>query len=243
MLTITQVDYIRKLYFDEGKTFAQIKTITGRNYRTIKKYVEQEKFNESSHQVKRKNRSDVLRPIIRGWLQEVKARHVKQRHTAVRVYERLKEEYPELLAVSARTVSTLVREEKLQVFGPSKAYLRLQHPGGEAQVDFGHFWGFYQGKYCKLCHLALSFPKSNAGFALVTRSETRETLLERLVNLFSFIGFVPSCIWFDQMSTAALRTRDEKGHIVACEMLTRFSNHYGFTAKFCNPQSGHEKGN
>ena len=58
--------------------------------------------------------------------------------------------------------------------------------------------------------LILSFPKSNAGFAVVTRSETREALLEGLVTIFNFIGYVPNTIWFDQMSSVALRTRDEK---------------------------------
>lgn len=243
MLTITHVDYIRDLYFSEGKTYAEINQITGRNYRTIKKYVLQEDFNLTTHQVLRPNRSEVLRPIIHQWLQEDQRRPPKQRHTATRIFARLQQEHPEILQVSRRTVSTMVREEKRKVFGGTKAYLNLAHPGGEAQVDFGHLYAYEQSIYTKFCYLVLSFPKSNAGFAVLTRSETREALLEGLIQLFTFIGFVPTNIWFDQMSSAALRSRNDQGRVVACEPLIRFANHYGFRATFCNPNSGHEKGN
>ncbi|MFS8542173.1 MAG: hypothetical protein LOD89_08795 [Tissierellales bacterium] len=104
MLTITQVNYIRELYYLEGKNFADICKMTGKNYRTVKKYVEKEDFNENPHKAKRPNKSDVLRPIINKWLSEDKSRHRKQRHTAKRIYDRLKEEYPNLLKVSERTI-------------------------------------------------------------------------------------------------------------------------------------------
>ena len=91
--------------------------------------------------------------------------------------------------------------------------------------------------------LVLSFPKSNAGFTIATRSQTREALLEGLVTIFNFIGYVPSAIWFDQMSSVALRTRDEKGIVKPSDFIMRFASHYGFSIKLCNPNSGNEKGN
>ena len=91
VLTITQVNYIRDLYFLEGKSISEICRMTEKNYRTIKKYIEQEDFNPKEHKVKRPNKSDALRPIINKWLTEDKFRHHKQRHTAKRIYDRLKE--------------------------------------------------------------------------------------------------------------------------------------------------------
>jgi len=243
VLTITQVNYIRELYFLEGKTCSEISNMTGKNYRTIKKYIEMEDFNENYHSAKRPNKSDVLKPIINKWLTEDKSRHHKQRHTAKRIYDRLREEHPEVLKVSDRTVRNIVKEEKEKVYGTDNAYLLLKHLGGEAQVDFGMFEAFENGSLKKFHKLILSFPKSNAGFAVVTRSETREALLEGLVTIFNFIGHVPSSIWFDQMSTAALRTRDELGFIKIADPMMRFANHYGFSVKICNPNSGNKKGN
>src|SRR5690554_4395049 len=217
--------------------------MTGKNYRTVKKYVEMDDFNQNQHKTKRPNKSDRLRPIIRKWLIEDKSRHHKQRHTAKRAYDRLKEEHSDILEVSDRTVRNIFKEEKIKVFGSDDAYLLLDHPGGEAQVDFGSFEAFENGAKKKFNELILSFPKSNAGFVVATRSETREALLEGLVSIFDFIGYVPSSIWFDQMSSAALRTRDEKGLVKVADPVIRFSTHYGFSIKFCNPDSGHEKGN
>lgn len=243
MLTITQVNYIRELYFLEGKTYSDICKATGKNYRTVKKYVDMKDFNETHHKARRPNKSDVLRPIINKWLMEDKSRHHKQRHTAKRIYDRLKEEYPDILKVSDRTVRSIVKEEREKIYGSDNAYLLLEHPGGEAQVDFGSFKAFENGTLKKFHELVLSFPKSNAGFAVVTRSETREALLEGLTTIFNFVGYVPSAIWFDQMSTAALRTKDEYGFAKVSDAMIRFATHYGFTVKLCNPNSGNEKGN
>ena len=218
--------------------------MTKRNYRTVKKYIEIDDFNEKTYKTKRPSKADALRPIIRKWLIEDKTRHHKQRHTAKRVYDRLKEEYPEILDVTDRTVRSIVKEEKEKVFGSkNEAYLRLEHPGGEAQVDFGMVEVFENGIKKRFHELILSFPKSNAGFAVLTKSETREALLEGLIKIFAFIGSVPTTIWFDQMSSAALRTRDEKGIVQVAGFVQRFATHYGFAIKFCNPESGHEKGN
>ena len=118
MLTITTIKYIRELYFVEGKSFTEIMEMTKRNYRTVKKYIEMEDYSENIHKPKRPRKSDVLRPIISEWLSEDKSRHHKQRHTAKRVYDRLKEEYPHLLNVSERTVRTIVKEEKEKYLAP-----------------------------------------------------------------------------------------------------------------------------
>lgn len=243
MLTITHVNYIRELYFLEGKTSAEICRMTGRNYRTVRKYIEKEDFNEKRHKAERPNRTDELRPIIEKWLVEDQLRHRKQRHTAKRIYDRLKDEHPELLTVTDRTVRNIVREEKQKLYGEKDAHLSLHHPGGEAQVDFGGFEAKENGTLQQFYELVLSFPKSNAGLAVVTRSETREALLEGLFSIFKFTGYVPHTLWFDQMSAAALRSRDENGKVKTADFVLSFAHHYGFSIRYCNPDSGHEKGN
>ena len=243
MLTITQINYIRELYFKKGKNITKICSMTETSYRTVRKYLDMQDFNKKTHKAKRPNKTDVLRPIISKWFKEDQKRHRKQRHTGSQIYTRLLEEHPTILEVSERTVRQVAKEEKEKLFGGQQAYLRLEHPGGEAQVDFGEFQGFENGSLKTFNELILSFPKSNAGFAVVTRSQTREALLEGLTDLFNSIGVVPTKIWFDQMSSAALRVKDEKGRVRTAEKVARFSSHYGFTTNYCNPNSGHEKGN
>ena len=60
MLTITQIHYIRKLYFDKGKSITEIEKATGHNYRTIKKFIECEDFNEVPKIKTRKTKSDLI---------------------------------------------------------------------------------------------------------------------------------------------------------------------------------------
>lgn len=243
MLTITHINYIRELYHVEGLRYSEIVKQTNCNYRTVKKYIEKEDYNENNHKVQRKKRSDSIRPIVREILLEDLERHPKQRHTATRIYARLSEEYPDKLKVSERTVRTVVKEEKQKVYGNKKAYLNLQHPGAEAQIDFGMVKVYEDGVLKKLHELVLSFPYSNARLLQITRSETRESLMEAMVDIFRHIGCVPRCIWFDQMAAAAIRKKDDKGKPEVTEQFLRFAMHHGFEVRFCNPNSGHEKGN
>lgn len=62
MLTITTINYIRELYFVEGKSFTEIMEMTKRNYRTVKKYIEIDDFNEKKYKTKRPSKADALRP-------------------------------------------------------------------------------------------------------------------------------------------------------------------------------------
>lgn len=66
---------------------------------------------------------------------------------------------------------SLVKEEKEKIYDSENSYLllNLNHPGAEAQIDFGTFEGFENCTLKKFHELILSFPKSNAGFAVVTR--------------------------------------------------------------------------
>src|SRR5690606_18070954 len=80
-------------------------------------------------------------------------------------------------------------------------------------------------------------------YCQITRSETAQALFESLAVIFEHIGQVPSRIWFDQMAAAAIRKKNEHGEAIPTETLLRYSTHYGFEPVFCNPNSGHEKGN
>lgn len=231
------------MYFEKGLTYAEIERRTGHNYRTIKKYVEMEDFNPKQSKKTSSPKSDLIRPYVREILKADKEKKKKFRHTAKRIYERLKKEYPDKCLIAERTMRRLVKEEREKLYNASECHLNLKHPGGEAQVDFGEIYILEQGVMKKAYELVISFPKSNAGFCQIVRSETMEALCDGLINIFNFIGVVPNKIWFDQMAAACIRKKDEQGNPVATERFSRFALHYGFEPVFCNPYSGHEKGN
>ncbi len=243
MLTITQVNYIRKLYFDKGKSISEIENATGHNYRTIKKYIDCDDFNEVKSKKIVDSKADLIRPFVKEVLISDKKSKKKHRHTAKRIYERALKEHPDLCLIAERTMRNLVKKERLKIYDHKECFLDLNHPGGEAQVDFGEIYIIQNGMEIKAHELILSFPASNVGYCQITYSETMEALLESLQAMFNHIGAVPTKIWFDQMSSACIRTKDKYGDAIPTERFSRFATHYGFVSTFCNPNSGNEKGN
>ncbi len=246
MLTMTQIKRIKKIYYSKGKNINEIAKITGHNYRTIVKYLEKDDFNRDAEMKKEEKRGrprkiDPVIPIINEWLIGDKTAPVKQRHTAKRIYERLKNEYPDLLDVKYRTISSYVKKRKAEIYKDDGGYIPLDHPGGEAQVDFGQAMFYEKGKIIKGHYLNMSFPCSNAGYTQVFRGENQECLLEGMKRIFKHIKHVPYKIWFDNLSAAVIMGKKRERSLV--EQFERFSLHYGFEINFCNPNSGNEKGN
>ena len=241
MLTMDQIYRIRYLKKFEGKSLREIAKITGHDFETVKKYAEKEDFNvKPKLKQKRTGKLSPYEDIVKKWLEEdLKAPH-KQRHTAKRVYERLKKNYPEFDA-SDRSVRTLVARLKEELTLDGDGYIPLEHPPGEAQVDFGDATFVendveYDGNY-----LNMSFPYSNGGYTQLFKAANQECLLEGLKAIFEHIEAVPTSIWFDNMSTAVKNVKSQ-GERDLTQGFLRFMMHYGFRSNFCNPNSGNEKG-
>ncbi|MBC5638700.1 transposase [Ornithinibacillus sp. BX22] len=88
----------------------------------------------------------------------------------------------------------------------------------------------------------MSFPYSNAGFAVPLPAENQECFLEGLKMLFNQTGFVPRNLRLDNLSAAVVKARGRGQETVFNEEFLRFANHYGFEAQACNARKGNEKG-
>ena len=171
---------------------------------------------------------------------EDQSRPKKQRHTAKRIYDRLVSEFG--FAGSDRTVRYYVAKRKLELqIEKSEPYIRLEHPGGEAQADFGTFQAIIGGELVERKMLILSYPYSNAAFVFVTPKENTECFLEGLRQLFEMCGGVPNRIWFDNLSAAVVSVGTD-GKRKLTDEFQRFALHYRFQPVFCNPAQGNEKG-
>ncbi|NMB33603.1 MAG: IS21 family transposase, partial [Clostridium sp.] len=76
------------------------------------------------------------------------------------MYDRLREGYPEFDA-SDRSVRTLVARLKEELNLEKEGYLPLEHPPGEAQVDFGKATFIENGVAFEGNYLNISYPHSN----------------------------------------------------------------------------------
>ena len=94
--------------------------------------------------------------VIDAILEEDKSNPVKQRHTAKRIFDRLRQEY-------AYTGGyTIVKDYvRLQGARTREMFLPLTHAPGKAQADFGEAWVFVAGVKCKAHYFAMDLPQSD----------------------------------------------------------------------------------
>lgn len=91
--------------------------------------------------------------IIDAILESDKQVHVKQRHTAVRIHERLRDEH------GYTGGYTIVREYVNGVATrQEEVFIPLAHRPGHAQVDFGEAVGIIAGKKVRFHYFCLDMP-------------------------------------------------------------------------------------
>ena len=149
---MAQVDCIRNMFFEKGMTYAEIARATGHDVKTVKKYIYMDNFNAPPPKpVKRRgSKLDRFKPEIDSWLEADKRERKKQRHTAMRVYNRLREIHGSGFDCSYRLVAKYVSERKKELYSQqNQFYMPLVHIPGEAQVDFGEADFFENNRRCR----------------------------------------------------------------------------------------------
>jgi len=236
MLTMSQINDIRDLR-KNGYPISKIANLTGVDRKTIRKYIAQDDFSPKPPVAV--PRTSIVTPyidIITEWLEEDQKHWAKQHHTAKRIHERLKEEYG--FTGSYDSVQKFVQKIRKDV--QTRGTQELIWDPGCAQVDFGEA-DFNEDTECvRRKYLTVSFPYSNDGYSQVFRGETAECVCQGLQDIFNYIGGVPVLLVFDNATGVGRRVMDK---VHETELFARFRAHYGFQIRFCNPYSGHEKGN
>jgi transposase len=160
----------------------------------------------------------------------------KQRHTAKRIFERLRDEHG--YAGSESQVRAVVAERRLR---HREVFVPLAQPPGEAQFDFGEAQVDIGGVRVK-AHLAvMSLPYSDAVFVSAYPRECTETFSHAHVAAFDFFGGVPTKIAYDNTSIAVAKVLlgpDRK----LTDGFLRLQSHHLFTHRFCRIARGNEKG-
>lgn len=245
MTTMDQIHHIRALYYEQGKYLSEIVDETNKSWRTVRKYVDMTDFNvpePKSPGNKGCSKLDPFKPVIDQWLEEDKKVPRKQRHSAKRIFHRLRKETEEFDA-SYRIVAEYVAAKKRELnLSRKEGFIPLEHHPGETQADFGSAEFFENGRKWSGKYLVISFPHSNIGFPQLNYGENMECLLEGLDTIFRYIGGVPVEIWFDNTSTIVTDIMKGGGRSLT-DRFIRFREHYGFQTVFMNPNSGWEKGN
>ena len=108
--------------------------------------------------------------VIDAILAEDKPRPVKQRHTAKRIFDRLKDEHQ--FGGGYTIVKDYVRSATLR---GQEMYVPLTHAPGDAQADFGEAVVVIAGVEQKAHYLAMDLPHSDDCFVVAFPAETRRS--------------------------------------------------------------------
>jgi transposase len=185
----------------------------------------------------------VKRPKLGPWLgvidailEEDKTRPAKQRHTAKRIFERLKAEQG--FCGGYTIVKDYVHRAELR---SREMFVPLRHAPGEAQADFGEALVVVAGVEQKAHFLAMDLPHSDDGFVVAFPAETTEAFLEGHVRAFAYFEGVPRRILYDntKIAVAKILGGEERQKTRA---FSELQSHYLFAAKFGRPAKGNDKG-
>lgn len=166
----------------------------------------------------------------------------KQRHTAHRIWERIRQELP-ACQIGERTVRQYVHQRKIELGRDARETCVPQSYawGAEAQVDWYEAQADLGGERVKLQVFAMRGMASGAAFHCAYRHATQQAFLEAHERAFAYFGGVFRKLRYDNLGAAVKKIlrghrRDETARFIA------FRSHWRFEAEFCTPAQAHEKG-
>ena len=184
----------------------------------------------------RRPKLDGFTGIIDRILEEDRTAPRKQRHTAKRIFERLREEHG--FTGGYTIVKDYVRERRVRT---REMFVPLAHPPGHAQVDFGEALAVIDGTERKAHFFAFDLPHSDAIFVKAYPAETSEALCDGHVAAFAFFGGVPLSILYDNTKLAVARILGD-GTRQRTRVFSELQSHYLFEDRFGRPGKGNDKG-
>jgi transposase len=238
MLTVDEKEIIRRDYFLHRKSMRQIGRERHHSRKTIRKALYDPGVPVYTRSKPAPKRSiGPFAEIIRQWLGEDKQRPVKQRHTARRIFQRLREEYG--YPGSERTVRREVSALRGTI--PESHVPQTYAPADGGTFDFGEALVKLQGRETKVHLGCLRLDYSSHYFVCALPSARQEALFDCHLRGFAYLGGVPQRIRYDNLKPAVAKIlrgkkRQEQAAWVA------FRSHFLFESEYVTPGQGQEKG-
>jgi transposase len=228
---------VRRAVLVEGKSRRAVAREFGLARKTVSKMLEYSLPPGYRRQVPiRRPKLGPWQGVIDAILAEDKQRPRKQRHTAKRLFERLRAEHGYTGGYSI--VKDYVRQSKLS---GQEMFVPLTHAPGEAQADFGEAQVVIAGVEQTAHYQAFDLPHSDDCFVQIFPAETTEAFLEGHVRAFAYWGAVPTRILYDNTRLAVARILGD-GERKKTRAFSELQSHYLFAEKFGRPGKGNDKG-
>lgn len=160
----------------------------------------------------------------------------KQRHTAKRIFDRLRDEHG--FTGGYTTIKDYVRthhQRHKEVFVP------LSHAPGHGQADFGEAQVIIGGVQQKAYFFVLDLPHSDACYVRAYPRAVTEAWLDGHNHAFAFFGAVPQSIVYDNDRCLVARIMPD-GTRKRTEAFSGFLSHYLIKDRYGRPGKGNDKG-
>ena len=239
MLTVNHFEIIRRKVLLDGHSQRDVARELGHSRKTVAKAMEHPiPPGYTMGKARVSPVMDKFRAVIEQWMESDKTAPPKQRHTAQRMFERLRDEQE--FSGDAGTVRRFVARLKAQQ--PREAFMPLVFEAGEeAQVDWGEAKVIENGTQRTVQLFCMRLSHSKASFVHPYERATMEAFLDGHVRGFEFFGGVPRRLAYDNLKSAVThvgRGRERRLN----ERFMQLRSFYLFDTRFCNVESGNEKG-
>ena len=228
---------VRKACFVEGMSVREAARVFGVHRDTVRKMLEYSVPPGYRRQrPARRPKLDPYKGVMDQILEQDLTSPKKQRHTAKRIYERLRDEhgFPGKYTI----VKDYVRERRRRT---REMFVPLSHSPGHAQCDFGEAWVVIGGVERKAHYFALDLPHSDGCYVKAYPAETTESFCDGHVSAFAFLGGVPQSILYDNTTLAVARILGD-GRRQRTRVFSELQSHYLSEDRFGRPGKGNDKG-
>ena len=174
--------------------------------------------------------------VIDRILEEDQGRPRKQRHTARRIFQRLRAEHG--FAGGEAIVKAYVRERRLR---GREMFVPLAHPPGHGQADFGEAVAVIGGEERRIHFFCLDLPHSDACFVRAYPAETAEAFCDGHTAAFALFGGVPRSMLYESTRLAVARILGD-GTRQRTRAFAELQSHHLFADRFGRPGKGNDKG-
>lgn len=236
---MNQYQQIRMYYEQQHKSIRWIARELHCSRDTVRKYIGGDRvpWDRKPGSGRRSVISDEVDRFIDACLAEDERENLrKQKHTAKRIHDRIRQELGiEIGESTIRGVVAKKREKQKPVFIPLAF-----DPGEAMQIDWGCAKTYIRGDRLDISYFCMRECASGAMFVMAFLRQNEESFLEAIQTGLEFFGGAPRRIIFDN---ARVGVKEGFGRYAKVQArYAELAAHYAFRTDFCNPAEGHEKG-
>jgi transposase len=235
-------EQIRREYEHGGGTIRGIAKKLGIHRRLVREAVLSAVPVERKTPVRERPKLEPAKAFVEAILEADRKAPRKQRHTAHRIWCRIRAEMPGV-QIGESTIRHYVRERKIELRLVSQEVFIPQSYswGQEAQVDWYEAHADIGEERQKAYMFCMRSMASGGAFHCAFPHASQQAFLEAHERAFAYFGGVFKTLRYDNLRSAVKKIlrghqREETTRFIA------FRSHWDFESEFCTPAEGHEKG-